>query len=227
LSFQLFVLWNSLCGFTEKRERFWIYPRTGSHPEWLGIVLILLSLSSHILECCFPKVCLNTFGSFWILFKIRGFTTYTVEKTPLKIRKLSKYTNSRHSEVWNCTFTLPYLLIAYLIKHRDDFAFYFFLGVMWKSGISAFQNVLHYALGFSLVVPFLYFPRHFVHKNLKFLLSSDILLMSLSFFIAVVISLLEADNSRLLPHNGVFINLSHFRAVYCRRGYWCCFPSVP
>jgi len=86
----------SLSGFTEHRERFWIYPRSGSRPVWLGIFFILLSLSSHILECCFLKVDLNTFGCFWNLFLTRGSATYTVEKRTLNIRKLSKCTNSRH-----------------------------------------------------------------------------------------------------------------------------------
>lgn len=66
------------------------------------------------------------------------------------------------------------------------------------SGTSALQNVLHYTLDFSPLVPFMYFPRHFVLKNLKCFRSSDILLTSPSFFITVAISLLEADNSRLL-----------------------------
>ena len=69
---------------------------------------------------------------------------------------------------------------------------------MQKSGITALQNVLHYALGFSPLVPFVYFPRYFVLKSLKFLLSSDILLRSPFFFITIAVSLLEADNSQLL-----------------------------
>jgi len=71
----------------------------------------------------------------------------------------------------------------------------FLLGVI---GISALQNVLHYALVFSPLLPFVYIPRRFVLKDLKCLLSLDILLLSPSFFITVAVSLLEADNSRLL-----------------------------